>query len=101
MSKTEILTAAFNKGFETGKAGHDGIPASLRFKGKAEDFYWAGYKKGAAELEVWRASPEYKAQRAKQRESMVNLAHAVNAMFHGKHELARHILNDEIGLNIR
>jgi hypothetical protein len=57
---TATLTAAFEKGFNTGKRhnGNDGIPASLPFKGSAETFYWAGFKKGRAELDVYLASPE-------------------------------------------
>jgi hypothetical protein len=56
---TATLTAAFEKGFNTGKRHNDGIPASLRFKGSAETFYWAGFKKGRAELDVYLASAEY------------------------------------------
>jgi hypothetical protein len=100
MSKTEVLTAAFNKGVETGKSGHDGVPASLRFKGSAENFYWAGYKKGKAEYTAYVNSPEYAKMCRERNIRMRKIAWAVDAMSHGQHDLARQILNEEIGLNI-
>jgi len=101
MTKTEILTAAFEKGRKVGYAGKDGVPASLRFKGSAENFYWKGYAAGKEQYTTYINSAEYKAERQKQLESMQNLAMAVRAIGHGHHELARTILNEDLGMGIQ
>jgi hypothetical protein len=79
---TATLTAAFEKGFNTGKryADNDGIPASLRFKGSAETFYWAGFKKGRAELAAYLASPEYAELNRRQDQLLRTLTLEINLL---------------------
>jgi len=94
MTKSEKLTEAFNKGYKIGYSDRSGIPGSLSLKGSAEKFYWAGWKKGQAELEKYRSSPEYFAAKAEQEE----LWRALDLVDAGRPQEARRILNAQIGL---
>lgn len=101
-STQAALTAAFEKGFATGRNSFrkDGIPASLPFKGSANHFFWAGFKKGRAALDAYEASPEYAAECKARAQEWSALNSAMREISRGNHETARTIMNEELGLKI-
>lgn len=98
-AKQAALTAAFEKGKDIGYRGRDGVPGSLSLRTEAERrFYWAGFKKGQADLAAYHASPEYARAQALEKEYLRKMGAATEAFAAGDMQECRKRLNDIIGL---